>query len=203
MADDYFETCKNDKAIVLKNENNIIYVTKFSVIITNNINKARLKNYNDILELIISKILSHDNTTLDSVRYEARTEDFIKRIEEVELLYNDIRVDTLMKEQYNRFRGKNNYIQKERTEEHYSCEYRSNYFNEDEICYNKIINFSTAEYYNENIGRVMIDICTNYFNFENNTVSKSNVIDTVNKLKEKQFKILLSSFKQEYLEKLF
>lgn len=178
-------------------------MNKYSIIIVNKINKRCLKNYNDVLELVMSEVFCYDDVKISNIRYEAQTQDYIKKIGDVEKLYNDIRIDTLIKEQYNRFKVRKNYIEKDRTEEQYSCEYKSNYFNENDICFNKIINFSTAEYYNEAIGRVIINICTNYFNSGNNKVSKTNVIEIVNELKEKQFEILLSSFKQEYKDKLF
>lgn len=202
-CDDYFENSRNDKVRVFENDNHKVYLTKCSVIIHNKIDKHYLKSYNDVLKLVMSELLSYDDVRIINVRYEAQTQDFIKRIDEVDKLYNDLRIDTSMKEQYNRFKLRKNYFEKERNEEHYSCEYRSDYFNESDICYNKVVNFSTAEYYNNAIGRVIINICTNYFDSGNNKVSKTNVIEIVNELKEKQFEVLLSSFKEEYLDKLF
>ena len=187
---------------MFKNSNHCIYLTKNSIIITNNDTSKLLKGYNEILELIRDKLFCYADDKIYDVRYEAETQDYIRKINEVEAYYNDLRVDTQLKEKYNKVRTKSGYLDKGRTEEHYSCEYKSDYFNENNICYSKVVNFSTAEYYNDCIGRIIIDIATNYFN-SNVKVNSNNLIEVVNDLRKKQYDVLISCFTQEYKEKLF
>ena len=202
VNDDYFKNNRNDKIKVFKNSNHCIYLTKNSIIITNNDTNKLLKGYNEILELIRDKLFCYADDKIYDVRYEAETQDYIRKINEVEAYYNDLRVDTQLKEIYNKVRTKSGYLDKGRTEEHYSCEYKSDYFNENNICYSKVVNFSTAEYYNDCIGRIIIDIATNYFN-SNVKVNSNNLIEVVNDLRKKQYDVLISCFTQEYKEKLF
>lgn len=176
-------------------------MTKGSLVIVTKQSGNCLKNYNSILEMLMSNFICSDDKIVD-IRYEAETQDYIRKISEVEAFYKDLNIDTFIKEQYNKSRNKSSYYDKERIEEHYSCEYKSNYFNEIDICHTKVVNFSTAEYYNDCIGRVIIDIATNYFN-SNVKVNSNNLIEVVNDLRKKQYDVLISCFTQEYKEKLF
>ncbi len=85
----------------------------------------------------------------------------------------------------------------------YTSRYFSNYFSETEPCYTKEVDFSTAEYYNDTIGRVCTTISVYYYNSSNTRLTNFNIPQLILKLEDEHFKILLNSFKKQYIEKIF
>ena len=77
--------------------------------------------------------------------------------------------------------------------------FNTKYFNELKACYVKEEDFSTAEYYDKRIGRVIINIQIYYFNSQK--FLKSDIIKDINNLKKKSIEILFKSFKDEYIKK--
>lgn len=143
-----------------------------------------------------------DSTKLNAVKFEARTIDYITNIDDVEKYFKGVLVETAIKEEYNRKRKVGeDYYQRERTVECYTSKYSTRYFIENDMCYDKAMDFSTGEYYDERIGRVIIDIGVNYFG-RDSKLSKYNFESIIEELVEEQFKLYLNSHKDEYIETL-
>lgn len=93
-------------------------------------------------------------------------------------------------------------MQKDPTVEHYMSSHITSYFNERYPSYIIEENFSTAEYYNENIGRTKINISTYLVNTGYNILTKDYIKEAIEKLKNTQFELLLSLFTDEYKSEL-
>lgn len=203
--DIYLDNVKNrtKKLDVYKNDNHeVIFSQNFVIIQTINENK-HFKNIDKVLDVIQSNILDLKETSILGVSFEASTTDYVKNIKHVEKHYNNLKVDHPIKEDYNVERKTyENYAKKDSSIEHYSSEYLSSYFNEYETCYIKEENFATAEYYNDNIGRVIINTDVYLQKTENNSLTKDNISGVIAKLREEQELLLLKSFKEEYKLKL-
>ena len=65
------------------------------------------------------------------------------------------------------------------------------------------VDFSTAEYYDSNIGRVIIKIATYLISSEDNRFSSDLILDEIKKLRTYAMKELMDSFKKEYIEMTF
>lgn len=69
------------------------------------------------------------------------------------------------------------------------------------MCYDKEMDFSTGEYYDERIGRVIIDIGVIYYS-RDTKLTKHNFEKVIEELIEEQFKMFLNSHKAEYIKSL-
>ena len=184
-----------------ENLNHQVILTKYCAIIRTQDGQKHLEPILPILKLIKKYIISPDSCKLCAVK-EARTIDYILDIEDVEKYFKGILVETEIQEEYNRKRkvGKDYYL-KERTTECYTSKYSTRYFIENGMCYDKTMDFSTGEYYDERIGRVVIDIAVSYFG-RDSKLAKHNLEDVIEELIEHQFKLFINSHKDEYIETL-
>ncbi len=162
-----------------------------------------MKNTDKAIDVIQSNILDLHDTRILAINFEACTMDYVKNIKNIEEYYRNLKVEQSLREDYNKERKiYENYASKDSSIEHYATEYLANYFNEYETCYIKEENFATAEYYNDNIGRVMINTNVYLQNTGNNHLTKDNISNVIAELREEQFLLLLKSFKEEYKLKL-
>ena len=69
------------------------------------------------------------------------------------------------------------------------------------MCFDKNMDFSTAEYYDERIGRVRIDIGVDYSG-RDSKLAKHNFEAVIEELIDKQFQLYLKSHKEEYIKTL-
>lgn len=195
---------KNKKLDVYKSNNHeIILSDQIAIIHTINGNN-HLKNYNIALNYIIDNIINIDDTRISALRYEVSTIDYIKNISDVNKYYKNININENIVEEYNiEKKSYADFMKKVDNVENYSSNHITRYFNESKPCYIIEEDFSTASYYNENIGRTYINIMTYLFNTGNNILTKDSVVNAIQVLKEKQFELMLNLFKEEYIQKLF
>lgn len=186
----------NQKVDMYKSNNHIIILSKNLILVETKDNCNYLKDYEKGLEIIRDTIILRDDTKIQSIKYEITTQDYITQITDVERYYKNLKIEQQPKEKYNIKRdGYKSSMLKEQ-----SVEYISNYFSELNSCYIKEEEFSTAEYYDDRIGRVIINVQVYYFN--NQRCSKNSVFEDINNLKKKSVEILFKSFKDEYIKKL-
>ena len=195
---------KNKKLDVYKSNNHeIILSDQIAIIHTINGNN-HLKNYDIALNYIIDNIINIDDTRISALRYEVSTIDYIKNISDVNKYYKNININENIVEEYNiEKKSYADFMKKVDNVENYSSNHITRYFNESKPCYIIEEDFSTASYYNENIGRTYINIMTYLFNTGNNILTKDSVVNAIQVLKEKQFELMLNLFKEEYIKKLF
>lgn len=201
----YFDDSRNSnkKLDVYRNDNHeVILNEKFAIIQTINGN-MHLKNIDKLLSVIQNQILDLNDTKILSVCLESGTIDYVKKIDDIKKNYNNLKIEKALREDYNNERKKyENYAKKDSSIENYSTEFLANYYNEFETCYVKEENFATAEYYNDNIGRVIINTSVYVNNTGNNFLTKNDISKVISKLKSDQFLLLIKSFKEEYKSKL-
>lgn len=186
----------NQKVDMYKSNNHIIILSKNLILVETKDNCNYLKDYEKGLEIIRDTIILRDDTKIQSIKYEITTQDYITQITDVERYYKNLKIEQQPKEKYNIKRdGYKSSMLKEQ-----SVEYISNYFSELNSCYIKEEEFSTAEYYDDRIGRIIINVQVYYFN--NQRCSKNSVFEDINNLKKKSVEILFKSFKDEYIKKL-
>ena len=184
-----------------KNDNHKIILSKNLILIETTEDCNHLREYEKGLEIIRNIIILSDDTKIQSIKFEATTEDYIRKITDIEKYYNNLKVEEYPKEKYNIERDNyNSSMLKEQDVEFISTCFNTRYFSELKACYVKEEDFSTAEYYDKRIGRVIINIQVYYFNSQR--FSKDSIIKDINNLKKKQFDILLKSFKNEYIQEL-
>ena len=195
---------KNKKLDVYKSNNHeIILSDQIAIIHTINGNN-HLKNYDIALNYIIDNLINIDDTRISALRYEVSTIDYIKNISDVNKYYKNININENIVEEYNiEKKSYADFMKKVDNVENYSSNHITRYFNESKPCYIIEEDFSTASYYNENIGRTYINIMTYLFNTGNNILTKDSVVNAIQVLKEKQFELMLNLFKEEYIKKLF
>lgn len=195
---------KNKKLDVYKSNNHeIILSDQIAIIHTINGNN-HLKNYDIALNYIIDNLINIDDTRISALRYEVSTIDYIKNISDVNKYYKNININENIVEEYNiEKKSYADFMKKVDNVENYSSNHITRYFNESKPCYIIEEDFSTASYYNENIGRTYINIMTYLFNTGNNILTKDSVVNAIQVLKEKQFELMLNLFKEEYIQKLF
>lgn len=198
------ENEKLNKVDVYKNQNHVILLTNNTVIIYTIHGEKLLKDYQKALEIIIDNVINTEESKVISVRRDLSTIEYITKISDVNRYYNNLKISEKIDEDYNIVRSIfEAYMDKHRTEESYKCGYVTNYFNEMFPCYIVEEDFSTADYYNNFIGRTIINTSVYLFYTKNNILTKGNIEEVLDVLKEKQFEVLLKSFKEEYLAKLF
>ena len=195
---------KNKKLDVYRSNNHeIILSDQIAIIHTINGNN-HLKNYDIALNYIIDNLINIDDTRISALRYEVSTIDYIKNISDVNKYYKNININENIVEEYNiEKKSYADFMKKVDNVENYSSNHITRYFNESKPCYIIEEDFSTASYYNENIGRTYINIMTYLFNTGNNILTKDSVVNAIQVLKEKQFELMLNLFKEEYIQKLF
>lgn len=195
---------KNKKLDVYRSNNHeIILSDQIAIIHTINGNN-HLKNYDITLNYIIDNLINIDDTRISALRYEVSTIDYIKNISDVNKYYKNININENIVEEYNiEKKSYADFMKKVDNVENYSSNHITRYFNESKPCYIIEEDFSTASYYNENIGRTYINIMTYLFNTGNNILTKDSVVNAIQVLKEKQFELMLNLFKEEYIQKLF
>ncbi len=204
LADDYlnYDKNKNHKVTVCQNDNHQIILTEYCAIIRTNEGQKHLKDYEKSLKIILNRIIVPESTRFKGLRYEASAVDYITKISDVEKFFKGINVETDLVEEYNiQRKAKKMYNPKEMSVEHYTTKYVSEYFSDSRPCYNKEVNFSTGEYYDERIGKVQINICIYHGTYQH-FFSNNDVRSDVEKLKDKYFEILTKSFTDEYMQKL-
>lgn len=195
---------KNKKLDVYRSNNHeIILSDQIAIIHTINGNN-HLKNYDIALNYIIDNLINIDDTRISALWYEVSTIDYIKNISDVNKYYKNININENIVEEYNiEKKSYADFMKKVDNVENYSSNHITRYFNESKPCYIIEEDFSTASYYNENIGRTYINIMTYLFNTGNNILTKDSVVNAIQVLKEKQFELMLNLFKEEYIQKLF
>lgn len=204
LAEDYLNSGDNkfSRVMVSENENQQVILTKYATIIRTKSKSKHLENVRPILKFIDNHLIHPDTTTLKAVRFEASTIDYITDIQDVERYYKGILVDTQLVEEYNVKRDpEKEYYHKSVNYEGYSSRFASSYFIENGICYDKEVNFATAEYYDERVAHVKINIGVSY-QTRNSKLSKYNFRDVIAELEEEQFKMFLNAHKDEYIETL-
>lgn len=202
--DYYLEDFRNKKVDVYENENHEIILTNCSATIRTKSGENHLKNIVGALDIINNNLVDIDSSRVVSVRYDASTLDYIKNISDVEKHYKDLKVSANIEEKYNI--DKKDYdlrLDKGRIEENYKTSNFTSYFNERYINYIVEEDFCTADYYDDSIGRTIINISTYLFNTGNNILTKDNIKPVISKLKEKQVEVLIDRFNEEYLKKLY
>lgn len=180
----------------------IIFSNYFVIIHTINGNN-HLEGYEKALEYIIESIIKCDYTRIVSLSFDISAIDYIKRINDVEKYYNNLKINAKIEEDYNiEKKSYESFIQKAPTVEHFLSSHVTSYFNERYPSYIIEENFSTAEYYNENIGRVKTNISTYLINTGYNILTKDYIKEAIEKLKATQFELLISLFTDEYKSKI-
>lgn len=209
MVNDDYEYLRNTKLknkkldVYRSNNHEIILSDQIAIIHTINGNN-HLKNYDIALNYIIDNLINIDDTRVSALRYEVSIIDYIKNISDVNKYYKNININENIVEEYNiEKKSYADFMKKVDNVENYSSNHITRYFNESKPCYIIEEDFSTASYYNENIGRTYINIMTYLFNTGNNILTKDSVVNAIQVLKEKQFELMLNLFKEEYIQKLF
>ncbi len=203
-SQDYFSDAKFkfEWITVFRNENHFIAVCEHGAIFYTSENEKHLANIGPALNVLLNDIILIKDSKIFNLEFQAATLDYIKDINDVSRRYKDVRIDRKMIEEYNIRRDlKPDY--KGQNAEIYTSRYFSNYFSETEPCYTKEVDFSTAEYYNDTIGRVCTTISVYYYNSSNTRLTNFNIPQLILKLEDEHFKILLNSFKKQYIEKIF
>lgn len=139
------------------------------------------------------------------IRTELTTKDFIEKINDLTRYYKHLNLIKKPREKQNIMRDVRpiGYPKIEDIAENLSTSYEVNYFNELRPCLYKKVDFSTAEYYNSNIGRVIIKIATYLISSEDNRFANDLILDEIKKLRTYAKKELMDSFTNEYIEKTF
>ncbi|MGN1013560.1 MAG: hypothetical protein ACI4ON_07040 [Clostridia bacterium] len=195
---------KNKKLDVYRSNNHEIILSDRLVLIHTINGNNHLKNYDIALNYVIDNIINTDDTRISALRYEVSTIDYIKNISDVNKYYKNININEKILEEYNiEKKSYADFMKKVDNVENYSSNHITRYFNESKPCYIIEEDFSTASYYNENIGRTYINMMTYLFNTGNNILTKDSVVNAIQVLKEKQFELMLNLFKEEYIQKLF
>lgn len=152
------------------------------------------------LSVLINSYLKFYKLRLYSIYYETSILDYVYNLKDIPKNYKNLKISEDVREEYNLSRKNRKWMNdKEQTVENYNSVNIKKYFNESSPSYVIEEEFLTAEYYNNSIGRVIINNCTYLFN-EN---EKSAIANDFEKLKEKNFELLLDCFTDEYLNQLF
>ncbi len=206
IDNDYLENpnLKGRKLDVFVCQNHeIIFSNYFVIIHTINDNK-HLVGYEKALEYIIDSIIMCDYARIVSLCFEASTMDFIKSIKDVERFTNNLKINANIEEEYNiEKKSYYSFMQKDPTVEHYMSGHITSYFNERHPSYVIEESFLTAQYYNQNIGRIKNNILTYLINTGSNILTKDYIKEGIETLKNTQFDLLLSLFSDEYKSELF
>lgn len=120
----------------------------------------------------------------------------------MEKRYKGLIINTELHEEYNLKRKPHkDYYLKERAAECYNTTNTTKYFHESGMCFDKRVDFSTAEYYDQRVGRVKIAIGASYYS-KDSKLTKFNFEEVIKELDESVFKMFLDSHKPEYVETL-
>lgn len=176
------------------NNNFVIFTNKFTCIYSKQ-RDTKIENAEKLMIALYNTLFDRNECKIHILAYQGESLDYVSCIDEVEKRYKDLRIDANIREKYNIKRDSeicktmhNEYA------ENYSCEYFSKYYSSAYICVNKRINFTTANYYDERIGRVYTKINTSVFTNENGTLHNGSILEIFVKLKEEYEKAYTDTF---------
>lgn len=154
-----------------------------------------------VYEVIHNSILNQTSVRLRHVSYNVVLEDYLKNINNLKKINNDVKLDCKIEQQYNVKRNDLDYSKiRDMPVEHYSSQYISSYFTDEGISHYKDVSFSTAEYYDERIGRITTKIETFLLSADgsNYMLDRKNIYSDVKVLKNRAEEIYRNSFKEIY-----
>ena len=154
---------------------------------------------------LIDSIIVSNRLKVTMIRTELTTKDFVEKINDLTRYYKHLNLIKKPREKQNIMRNIRpvSYPRIEDIAENLSTSYEINYFNEIRPCLFKKVDFSTAEYYDLNIGRVIIKIATYSISSEDNRFANDLILDEIKKLRTYAMKELMDSFTKEYIEMTF
>ena len=190
---------------VFQDENCQIILADDLILIKTIGENVHIGDYEKDLDFLIDSIIVSNRLKVTMIRTELTTKDLIKNIDDIPRWYKHLNLIKKPREKQNVKREVRpvGYPKIEDVAENLSTSYEVNYFNEMRPCLYKKVDFSTAEYYDSNIGRVAIKIATYLINSEANRFSSNIISDEIKKLRTYAQKELMDSFTNEYIEKTF
>ena len=190
---------------VFQDENCQIILADDLILIKTIGENVHIGNYEKDLDFLIDSIIVSNRLKVTMIRTELTTKDFVEKINDLTRYYKHLNLIKKPREKQNIMRNIRpvSYPRIEDIAENLSTSYEINYFNEIRPCLFKKVDFSTAEYYDSNIGRVIIKIATYLISSEDNRFSSDLILDEIKKLRTYAMKELMDSFKKEYIEMTF
>jgi hypothetical protein len=143
-----------------------------------------------------------DEASFYGMSFEAKTLDYINRIDDVERFAKDLRIDRKIIQKYNRQRDKEDINKKYIEFEHYSSKFESNYLTESGYASRKEVFFTNSEYYDQTIGTLSTTIEIRAVYGDMKEFSILDIHSIIEKLEERYFNMYKDCFNDEYLETL-
>ena len=195
----------SDMYDVFQNKDCQIILADDLIVIKTRGENVHIGNYEKDLDFLIDSIIVSNRLKVTMIRTELTTKDFVEKINDLTRYYKHLNLIKKPREKQNIMRNIRpvSYPRIEDIAENLSTSYEINYFNEIRPCLFKKVDFSTAEYYDSNIGRVIIKIATYLISSEDNRFSSDLILDEIKKLRTYAMKELMDSFKKEYIEMTF
>lgn len=181
-----------------------IILSSDAIIIQTNDNKHRLRRYEEELVFLIDFLIIKPGFKVKGITTEVFVIDYIYDIKEINNRYTNLNLSKMPIEQYNIQRNKHeDIISRNQTSEILSTAYEVNYYHESKPCLYKKEVFSTAEYYNDIIGRVNINVAAYVSSSHGIGNTKEAIMKNIGNLRRFQLENLKQSFKDEYIKLLF
>ena len=178
---------------VFENKNYQIILTDDIIVIKTNGDNVHIGDCENDLAYLIDSIIISNNLKVTMIRTELTTKDLVENI-----IKKPREKQTILREEKNV-----GYPRLIDIAENLSTSYEINYFNEMKPSLYKKVEFSTAEYYDLNVGRVIIKIATYLINSDTAGFSNDILMDQIKKLRTYAKKELKDSFTKEYIDKTF
>lgn len=190
---------------VFENQNYQIILTDDIIVIKTHGDNVHIGDCENDLAYLIDSIIISNNLKVTMIRTELTTKDLVEKIDDITRDYKHLNLIKKPREKQNILREEKNvgYPRLIDIAENLSTSYEINYFNEMKPSLYKKVEFSTAEYYDLNVGRVIIKIATYLINSDTAGFSNDIIMDQIKKLRTYAKKELKDSFTKEYIDKTF
>lgn len=189
---------KNRRCTIFENSNHKIIVTREMTIILTKPPSKHLEDYISAFKLITHRILENDCTTIQEIKFDIQTLDYVHSLEDIKSKYNylstikDNQIFSSEEKNLNEYKTENQYSDKEIIEN--SANRKTI------IC--KMAKYKIDKYNSSMLGEVITNISTSYIEEIKERVLNDRIYTNINELKMLCYDVLKNILKEDYISEI-
>lgn len=188
---------KNRRCTVFEDSNHKIIVTREMTIIYSKPPEKHLEDYISAFKFITHRILENECTTIQEIKFELQTLDYVHSLKDIEEKYNYLTINKDNQELYTL--GKEEVSNDYKTENQYSDKEVIYYLNEKKCVIYKMAKYKIDKYNGVELGNVITNISTSYIEEVNERVLNNKIYTSIEELKQLCYEVLKTILKDNYL----
>ncbi|MBO5476547.1 MAG: hypothetical protein J6A15_02185 [Clostridia bacterium] len=190
---------KNRRCSVFENLNHRIVVTRELTIIYPRPTVKHLEDYIGALKFITHRILENECTTIEEMKFEIQTLDYVDSLKDIQDKYNYL---SIKKDNQDLCKSDDKVSDDYKTENQYSDKDVIYYRNEKESILYKMVKYKIDKYNGIEFGNVIANISASYVEEIRETVLNNLIYNNINELKSICYEILKKILKETYIKEI-